>query len=199
MNNSSILLLMGILVLLVGGCATPIPAPEPTAMVPKMLKTSIPKRPGIYIEKPALDSVAKDGKAPFDEITGTFPFVQPQGLTNYQESVRLTLASVGAQTSDERGKAAYILRTVILGGMAIPFPEAYSVLFVHYQLEDAITGKVLWSQNIYSQAKLEKTGPQMGGNSTVDPAYGRLVAANLRQMVNSLSTWLAEKPNHTGN
>lgn len=193
------LLYMGILVLLIGGCASPIPAPEPAAMVPKFLKTSIPTQTSIYVEKPTLDSAAKDGKAPFDEITGTFPFVQPQGITNYQESVRLALVAVGAQTSDEPEKATYILRTVILGGMTIPFPQTYSILFVHYQLEDATMGKILWSKNTYSQAKLEKTGPQMGDNSTVDPAYGRLVAANLRQMMNSLSTWLAEKHNQIGN
>jgi hypothetical protein len=183
--------LMGIL--FVGGCASPIPPAQPAAMVPRVLKGSIPTEASIYIEKPTLDSAAKDGKAPYDEITGKLPFVQPQGLTNYQESVRLTLAAVGAQPTAERERAAYVLRPVILGGMAIPFPEAYSVLFVHYQFEDARMGTILWRKNIYSQAKLEKVRSEMGSNTTQDPAYGRLVAANLRQMVDSLSAWFAEK------
>ena len=199
MNNYFIFLYMGILILLIGGCATPIPAPEPASMVPKYISTSIPSRTSIYVEKPTLGSAAKDCKAPFDEITGTFPFVQPRGITNYQASLRLALVAGGAQAVEEPEKATYILRTVVLGGMIIPFPQAYSILFVHYQLEDASMGHILWSKNIYSQAKMEKTGPQMGDNSTVDPAYGRLVAANLRQMMNSMSTWLTEKHNQTGN
>jgi len=191
MKTAPALLLTGIL--FVGGCASPVPPSEPVAMVPRGLKGSIPPAARIYVEKPTLDSAARDGKAPYDEITGKLPFVQPQGLTNYQESVRLTLAAVGVQPTAEREKAAYVLRPVILGGMAIPFPEAYSVLFVHYQFEDTRTGAILWRKNVYSQAKLEKTRSEMGSNTAPDPAYGRLVAANLRQMVDSLSAWFAEK------
>jgi hypothetical protein len=191
MKPSAALVLVGIL--FIGGCASPVPPSEPAAMVPGALEGSIPTAASIYIEKPTLDSAARDGKAPYDEITGRLPFVQAQGLTNYQESVRLTLAAVGAQPTAEREQAAYVLRPVILGGIAIPYPEAYSVLFVHYQVEDTKTGTILWWKNIYSQAKLEKTGREMGRNTTPDPAYGRLVAANLRQMADSLSAWFAEK------
>jgi hypothetical protein len=159
----------------------------------------MPTGTSIYVEKPTLASAAKDGKAPYDQLTGTLPFVQAQGLTNYQEGIRLTLLAAGAQPSVEREKATYVLRPVILGCMAIPYPEAYSILFVHYQFEDNKTGTTLWMKNTYSQAKLEKSVREMSDKSPGDPAYGRLVAANLRQMVESLSAWMAEKHEQMGN
>lgn len=193
MNNPFLLPMAVFLVFLVSGCATPVPPAEPSAMVPKVLTARIPTGTSIYVEKPALDSAAKEAKAPFDEIAGAFPFVQPQGLANYQEGIRLTLAAAGAPSNADREKAGYTLRTVILGGMAIPFPEAYSVLFVHYQLEDSRTGRILWATNTYSQAKLEKANRQVTDGSGADPGYGRLAVANLRQMVDSLAAWIAGK------
>jgi hypothetical protein len=159
-------------------------------MVPKKLNAGILADTRIHVEKTTLDSVAAEGKAPFDELTGQFPLVQEQGLANYQESIRLALIAAGAQTPANAGMAAYVLRPVILGGMTIPFPEAYSILFVHYQLEDGKTGKVLWSKNIYSQAKLENPRASMKSEGTPDPAYALLAAGNLRQMVTALSEWL---------
>ncbi len=177
-------------VLLLGGCASPIPPAAPSAMVPATLKSTIPAATSIYIETPTLASAAREGKAPYDDLTGTFPLVQPQGLTNFRESAQLTVTAAGAQAVAERGKGTYVLRAEILGGMVIPFPESYSILFVHYQMEDARSGAMLWSRNVYSQAKLEQRVGD-SGSGAADPAYGRLAAANLRQMVDSLSAWFA--------
>jgi hypothetical protein len=168
-------------------------------MVPKMLKLTIPADTRIYVEKTTLGSAAVEAKAPYDEIAGQFPLVQQQGLVNYQESVRLSLIAAGAQSPANLETASYVLRPVILGGLAIPYPEAYSILFVHYQLEDGKTGKIAWSKNVYSQAKLEKTGTSMGDGGPPDPAYARLAAANLRQMVTALSEWLAVEHGETSN
>jgi hypothetical protein len=189
MKSSAILMMLG--VLLLAGCAAPIKPAEPSAMVPKMLKTVMPTNASIYVAKTTLASAAAEGKAPFDELTGQFPLVQPQGLENYQESIRLALIAAGTQTAANSETASYVLRPVILGGMAIPFPESYSILFVHYQLEDAHTGKIVWSKNVYSQAKLENPRAAMGKGDVPDSGYALLAAANLRQMVTALSDWLA--------
>lgn len=193
MTRAAPILLIG--VLLMGGCATPVPPSEPTAMVPANLNATLQADASFYVDKVHLESAAVEGKAPFDEVTGKFPLVQPLGLTNYQESIRLTLTSIGAKLSVTPESASYVIRTSILGGIAIPFPEAYSVLFVHYQLEDSKTGKVVWVKNVYSQAKLEAIGPAMRNNRTPDPAYSRLAAANLRQMASDLAGWFASGQN----
>ena len=192
MNSSAAACLTLALALLLGGCATPIPAPDPASMVSKMLDAGMIGPTRLFIDKPVLDSAAKSEKAPFDEITGTFPFVQPRGLESYRKGMRLALKAAGAAISDRRADAEYVLRSIVLGGMTIPFPEAYSILFVRYEIEDPATGDLLWSKNVYSQAKLERIGREMEDDRSVDPAYGRLAAANLRQLVNSLSTWMAE-------
>ena len=186
------LLLIG--VLFIGGCATPVPPSEPAAMIPAKLNAILPAGISLYIERVHLESAAAECKAPFDELTGKFPFVQPQGLANYQESIRLTLASVGAKLSATPESASYVLRTSILGGIAIPFPEAYSILFVHYQLEDSLTGKIVWMKNVYSQAKLENLAATVN-SKTPDAAYARLAAANLRQMATALEVWFASDRN----
>jgi hypothetical protein len=192
--KSSFLMLIG--VLLLAGCASPIAPAKPSAMVPRMLKPGIPAGTSIYVAKTTLASAAAEGKAPFDEMTGQFPLVQSQGLENYKESIRLALLAAGAQSPTNKGIADYILRPVILGGMAIPFPEAYSILFVHYELEDAQTKRVVWTENIYSQAKLENLRAAAERGSAPDPGYALLAAGNLRQMVTALSEWLtAEQQN----
>jgi len=180
-------------VALAAGCATPEPvAPAaPKAMVSSSITAKLPAGADIFVDKVATDSAAKEGKAPYDALTGAFPLVQPQGLENYRESVRLTLQAAGARSGAERGPDAYVLRATILGGMAIPYSEAYSVLFVHYQLEDGGSGKVLWSKTIYSQAKLRDVRERSADDKSADPAYGRLAAANLRQMADALAAWFA--------
>lgn len=192
MTLAAQLLLIG--VLFIGGCATPVPPSEPAAMVPAKLNATLPAGANLYIEKVRLESAAVEGKAPFDELAGKFPFFQSQGLTNYQESIRLVLASIGAKLSATPEEARYVLRTSILGGIAIPFPEAYSILFVHYQLEDSKTGKIVWMKNVYSQAKMERFAA-MANSKTPDAAYTRLAAANLRQMATALAAWFASDQN----
>lgn len=183
--------------LLLGGCASPVPPPQASAMVPKA-PAALPGGIAIYVERPTLESAAKSGEAPFDAETGTFPFVQPQGIDNYRDAIRLTLAAAGARADTAPNAASYVLHTAILGGMAIP--EAYAIFYVHYRLADPATGQTLWSKNIYSQAKLEMTGSRLGmmrvGGvgvvKTADPAaYDRLAAANLRQMTEALAAWVA--------
>lgn len=193
MTGARKLLWLLALVALLSGCASPpaVPPAEPAAMIPRSLAAKLPANMDIFVEKVTLDSAAKERKAPFDAITGEFPYVQPRGLENYRESERLSLQAAGARTPAEGQPDAYVLRTSILGGMAIPFAEAYSVLFVHYQLEDGRSGTALWSMTIYSQAKLENMRTRSGENQPPDPAYGRLAAANLRQMVDSLAGWFA--------
>jgi hypothetical protein len=170
------------------GCATSAIPNEPAAMVPGSLSARIPASARIFVEKVALESAAKDGKGPFDLSAGSFPLLQPQGLDNYRQGIRLTLQAAGARTGAEPD--VYVLRPTILGGLAIPHAEAYAVLFVHYEFEDRRTGTLLWAKTVYSQAKLENA--KANGNTPVaDPAYGRLAAANLRQMADSLATWFA--------
>jgi hypothetical protein len=159
-------------------------------MVPRAIKPALPADISIYVERTTLDSAAAEGKAPFDELTGQFPLVRQKGLENFQKSIRLTLIAAGAQSPPNAGMASYVLHPVILGGMAIPFPEAYAILFVHYQLEDSKTGKIVWSKNVYSQAKLGRIGAATTSEGAPDPAYALLAAANLRQMVTELSEWL---------
>lgn len=179
-------------ILWLAGCATPVPPNEPTDMVPRSLSAKFPAGVDVFVDTVAADSAAKSGETPFEPMTGKFPFVQPQGLDNYRQSVRLTLQAAGARTSAERTPDAYVLRTTILGGMSIPFAEAYSVLFVHYQLEDGRSEKVLWSKTVYSQAMLDNAHLQPAEKPVAIPAYGRLAAANLRQMADALAAWLAE-------
>lgn len=182
---------LGLAALWLAGCATT-PAPnEPAAMVPASLAARVPADVDVFVEKVTADSAAKDGRAPFDHLTGAFPLAQPQGLDNYRESVRLTLQAAGTRTGTVRAPGAYVLRTSVLGGMAIPYADAYSVLFVHYQLEDGRSGSVLWSKTVYSQAKLENRRNQPANDPAPNPAYGRLAAANLRQMAEALSAWFA--------
>lgn len=192
MIRAAQLLLIGIL--FIGGCATPVPPSEPTAMIPAKLNATLPAVTSLYVEKVLLASAAVEGKAPFDELAGKFPLVQPQGLTNYQESIRLTLASTGAKLSATPEAANYVLRTSILGGIAIPFPEGYSILFVHYQLDDSKTGKIVWMKNVYSQAKMESLAAT-ANSKMPDAAYTRLAAANLRQMATALAAWFASDQN----
>lgn len=195
MKHASVLLL--VVTALITGCAPAIRPAAPSAMVPAMLKRGLLGGTHIYVTRVTLGSAAASGKAPFDELTGKFPLVQEQGLANYRASVRLTLIAAGAQSPADSDAASYLLRPVILGGMAIPFAQSYAVLFVHYQLEDSKTGKVVWSKNIYSQAKLENTRVAAAGDGAPDPAYGLLAAANLRQMVTSLAAYLAATPAHS--
>lgn len=190
MTRAGTLLRTLVLLLWVAGCATsPIPN-EPAAMVPGSLAARIPASAQIFVEK--VQSAAADGSTPFDRWAGRFPLLQPQGLENYRQSIRLTLQAAGARTSAEPQPDAYVLRPTILGGVAIPYAEAYAVLFVHYELEDRRTGRVLWAKSVYSQAKLENVERQNVGEPVVNPAYGRLAAANLRQMADSLATWFAQ-------
>ena len=176
----------------IAGCATSVVPNEPTAMVPRSLSARMPASVQVFVDKVVLDSAAKDGTAPFDRLTGKFPLTQPQGLDNYRESIRLTLEAAGARTSAAPQPEAYVLRPTILGAMAIPHAEAYLVLFVHYELEDGRTQRVLWAKTVYSQAKLENMQKQTANTPVADPAYGRLAAANLRQMADSLATWLTQ-------
>jgi hypothetical protein len=170
------------------GCATSAIPNEPAAMVPASLSARIPASARIFVEKVALESAARDGTTPFDRWAGSFPLLQPQGLDNYRQGIRLTLQAAGARTSAEPD--LYVLRPTILGGLAIPHAEAYAVLFVHYELEDRRTRTLLWAKTVYSQAKLDAQ-KQTASTPTADPAYGRLAAANLRQMADSLATWFA--------
>ena len=176
----------------VAGCATSAIPNEPAAMVPRSLAARIPASAQIFVEKVAVESAARDRTTPFDRWTGSFPLVQPQGLDNYRQSIRLTLQAAGARTSTERQPDVYVLRPTLLGGVAIPYAEAYAVLFVHYELEDRRTGSVLWAKTVYSQAKLENMERQNLDKPVANPTYGRLAAANLRQMADSLATWFAE-------
>jgi len=179
-------------ILWLAGCATPVPPNEPTDMVPRSLSARMPASVDVFVDKVVVDSAAKNGETPFEQMTGKFPFVQPQGLDNYRQGIRLTLQAAGARTSAERTPDADVLRTTILGGMSIPYAEAYSVLFVHYELEDGRNGKVLWSKTVYSQARLDNVQNQAAEKPVANPAYGRLAAANLRQMTDSLAAWLAK-------
>lgn len=184
------LLLIVLVVLGIAGCAAPITPPESSLMVPKKLNLIFPSGTNIFVAEPGLDSVAATGTTPFDHIAGKFPLVQQQGLTNFRDSIRLVLVSAGAVSPAKPQGESYILYPIILGGLAIPFPEAYSVLFVRYELEDAKNGEIVWSRNIYSQAKLESVGASGLTGAEPDPAYARLAAANLRQMAAYLSEWL---------
>ena len=174
------------------GCATPVAPNEPAAMVPRSLSARMPASAQVFVERVAVDSAAKDRPAAFARFTASLPLLQPQGLDNYRESIRLTLEAAGARTSAERKPDAYVLRPTILGAMAIPHAEAYSVLFVHYELEDGRTRSVLWAKTVYSQAKLGNMQKQTADTPVADPAYGRLAAANLRQMADSLATWFTQ-------
>jgi len=195
--------LLGVLapLLWLPGCASSAIPNEPADMVPASLSARIPARAQIFVEKVALESAAKEGTTPFDRRAGSFPLVQPQGLDNYRQSIQLTLQAAGARMGAERQPGVYVLRPTILGGAAIPYGEAYAVLFVHYELEDPRTGKVLWEKTVYSQAKLENAQSLSADKPVANPAYGRLAAANLRQMADSLATWFAqsEQPKDDGN
>jgi hypothetical protein len=188
MNFPSLLIVL--VALNIVGCATPVPPPESSVMVPKKLNLTFPSGTSIFVAEPGLDSAAATGTAPFDHVAGKFPLVQQQGLSNFRESVRLALVSAGAVSPGESQGESYILYPIILGGLAIPFPEAYSVLFVRYELEDARNGEIVWSRNIYSQAKLETIGSSRPASNEPHPAYARLASANLRQMATYLSEWL---------
>lgn len=181
---------MALAALTMAGCAAPIPPSEPEAMVPAKLAARIPAGTRIEVAAPVLQSAAREGKAPYDELTGTFPLVQPQGLVNFAQSERLTLAAAGASVETAQGKAGLTLRTSILGAMTIPYPQAYAVLFVHYELDATATGQPVWSRNVYSQAKLQAPA---GDRRAPDPAYALLAAGNLRQMITSMSDWLASR------
>jgi hypothetical protein len=172
------------------GCATSAIPNQPAAMVPGSLSARIPASAPIFVERVALESAARDGTTPFDRWSGSFPLLQLQGRDNYRQGIRLTLQAAGARSSAE--PEVYVLRPTILGGLAIPHAEAYAVLFVHYELVDRRTGTLLWAKTVYSQAKLENAQKQTANTPVADPAYGRLAAANLRQMADSLATWFAQ-------
>jgi hypothetical protein len=74
--------------------------------------------------------------------------------------------------------------------MTIPFPEAYAVLFMRYELSGADGAKALWSKNVYSHARFD-TRDVAGAEA--DATYARLAAGNLRQMAASLAEWHAAR------
>jgi hypothetical protein len=188
MNFPSLLVVL--VALGIVGCATPVPPPESALTVPKKLNLTFSPGTSIFVAEPGLDSVAATGTAPFDHIDGKFPLVQQQGLENFRESVRLMLISAGAPSPVESQGENYILRPIILGGLAIPYPEAYSILFVRYELVGARNGGIVWSKNVYSQARLETVESSRSTSAAPHPAYARSAAANLRQMAAYLSEWL---------
>ena len=83
MNFPSLLVVL--VALNIVGCATPVPPPESSVMVPKKLNLTFPSGTSIFVAEPGLDSAAATGTAPFDHIAGKFPLVQQQGLSNLRQ------------------------------------------------------------------------------------------------------------------
>lgn len=181
-----------LLLLLAQACATTPSAPPSSRMVPSGLAANTATRISIYVDEIKLASAAQKRETPFEAMSGKFPLTEDEGMAQFHEAIRTTLVSNGAKVETQREGAAFVLVPTILGGMTIPFPESYSILFVRYELFGRDGGRIAWSQNVYSQSKFER---EALGESTgkAEAAYGRLAAANLRQMAASLAAWHAGK------
>lgn len=173
-----------LLLLMLAGCATT-PPPAASRMAPAKLDAQL--RIPVYVEEVRLGSAAEKREAPFEMLAGKFPLTEPEGLDELRGAIRMTLAAAGATLEPQAAAAKYILTPTVLGALTIPFPEAHAILFVRYELSAPGSAAALWSQNVYSHAKFESRSIA----ADAEAAYSRLAAANLRQMVGSLSQWAA--------
>ena len=182
-------LLISTALLLMAGCVT-LPAPTASTMVPSNLGSQISNQIHIRIDGVQLASAAKEGAA-FEQFAAKHPLIQADGVANFERSIELTLVASGARVTKDAKAGDYVLSSTILGAAVIPYPEAYTILFAHYQLKEERGGSLVWSKNVYSQAKFDQARVTEVKDGQPDPAYSRAAAANLRQMVVSLSEWFS--------
>lgn len=179
-----------LLVLAAGCVSTPLPPPSPPDMTPRKLAADVRIPIPMHVAEVQLASAAREREGPFESVAGMFPFTQTDGLAGLRNAVRMTLAAAGAPPEPQAADARYVLTPIVLGGMTIPFPEAYAILFMRYELAGA-GGAEVWSSNVYSQAKLDTPDVAAQRSAEAQTAYARLAAANLRQMASALSAWAA--------
>lgn len=182
-----------IVLVVAASCAAALPPPSSSRMVPSKLAGETALRISVYVEDVRLASVAQTRETPFESMSGKFPLTEPDGLVQLREAIRMTLASAGATLEPQPAAAGFVLRPIVLGAMTIPFPEAYAILFVRYELSRADGAQELWSNNVYSQARFQTRDVAGAQSGEAEATYARLAAANLRQMATSLSDWLATK------
>ena len=178
-----------LVVLAAAGCvAAPIPPPPATEMAPGRLAAGVRIPLSVHVAEVELASAAREVETPFESVAGAFPFTKAAALVDLRNAVRMTLGAAGASTEPQAPGARYVLTPIVLGGMTIPFREAYAFLFMRYEHAGADGAKV-WSINVYSQAKLDTHDTDAWRRPEVQTAYARLAAANLRQMAGALSGW----------
>jgi hypothetical protein len=180
-----------IVLLVAASCAATVPPPSSSRMVPAKLAGDTAVRISVYVEDVKLASIAQTRETPFEARSGRFPLTEPDGLVQLRDAIRKTLAAAGAALEPQPGAARFVLTPIILGGMTIPFPEAYAILFVRYELSRADGRQAVWANNVYSQARFDTRDVAGAQSGDAEATYGRLAAANLRQMATSLSNWLA--------